>query len=369
MPQYQNRHTPQTDVPTTVRSRYDHKMADQPMMIPKHPFVKAVAHALRHHCGIRPTPTQTGVMIVATSGGADSVALLRALAALAQRRTWRLRLVVGHVQHHLRDQAEGDAQFVADLASQLNLPMQRVDLDLTHTHGNLEANARHARYQALADIAQQAHARYVVTAHHGDDQLETVLMRLLRGSSVRGLAGMAWRRKLLPHHDCTLIRPMLALDHAKAQQFLNDLGQTWRHDHTNTDMSRLRARLRHDVLPCLRDIRPNVHQHMARLADHLRETHRLIENAIDRAAESVVLRNEPTTLDRPKARSLPKIVLGGLLQRLLTQAGANGDKLGRRTLDPIIKAIRDTQGGQRHFELAASVRIEVTSQTVRIHND
>ena len=369
MPQYQNRHTPKTDVPTIVRSRYDHKMADQPMMIPKHPFVKAVAHALRHRCGIKPKPTQTDAMIVATSGGADSVALLRALAALAQRRTWRLWLVVGHVQHHLRDQAEGDAQFVADLADQLNLPIQRTDLDLSKSPGNLEANARHARYQALADMAQQAHAGYVVTAHHGDDQLETVLMRLLRGSSVRGLAGMAWRRKLLPHHDCTLIRPMLALDHAKAQQFLNDLDQPWRHDHTNTDMSRLRARLRHDVLPSLRDIRPNTPQYMARLTDHLRQTHRLIENAIDYAAESVVLCDKTTTLDRPKARSLPKIVLGGLLQRLLIQAGANSDKLGRRTLDPIVKAIQDTQGGQRHFELVANVRVEVTSPTVRIHND
>ena len=355
-------------MPTTARSRYDHKMTDQPMMIPKHPFVKAVAHAIRHRCGIEPAPTPTDTMIVATSGGADSVALLRALTALTQRRTWQLRLVVGHVQHHLRDQAEDDARFVADLAGQLDLPMQRIDLDLTHTTGNLEANARRARYQALANMAQQEHARYVVTAHHGDDQLETVLMRLLRGSSVRGLAGMAWRRKILPHCDCTLIRPMLALDRTKAQQFLNDLGQPWRHDHTNADMSRLRARLRHEVLPSLRDIRDNTPQYMTRLTDHLREADRLIENAIDRATEHVVLRNKPTTIDRPKARVLPKIVLGGLLQRLFMQVGVGGDKLGRRALDPIVHAIRDTQGGQRHFQLAGGVRVEVTNPTVCICN-
>ena len=359
---------PQAEMPTIARSRYDHKMTGQSMMIPKHPFVKAVAYALRHRCGIQRASTPSDAIIVATSGGADSVALLRAMAILTQRRTWQLRLVVGHVQHHLRDQAEDDAKFVADLAAQLNLPMRRVDLDLAQTPGNLEASARRARYQALADMAQQADARHVVTAHHGDDQLETILMRLLRGSSVRGLTGMAWRRKILPRHDCTLIRPMLALDHAKAQQFLNDLDQPWCHDHTNADVSRLRARLRHEVLPPLRDIGHNTPHHITRVTDHLRQANRLIENAIDHAADHVVLRHNPITIDRPKARALPEIVLGGLLQRLLLQAGVGSDQLGRRTLDPIIHAIQDTQGGQRYFQLARGVRVEVTSPIVGIHN-
>lgn len=359
---------PWAGAPTVAQGRYDHPMTGQSMMIPKHPFVKAIAHALRHRCGIGPASTPVDTIIVATSGGADSVALLRALWALTQRRTWRLQLVVGHVQHHLRDEAEEDAGFVADLAGQLDLPMQRADLDLANTPGNLEAAARRARYRALADMAKQANARYVATAHHGDDQLETILMRLLRGSSVRGLAGMAWRRKILPHHDCTLIRPMLALDHAQAQQFLNDLGQPWRHDHTNADVSRLRARLRHEVLPPLRAIGHHTPQHLARISDHLRQAHQVIEKTIDHAADHVILHNQPViTIDRPQARALSEIVLGGLLQRLFVQAGVGRDKLGRRVLDPVVQAVRDTKGGQRHFQFAGGVRVEVTYSTVRIH--
>ncbi len=234
-----------------------------------HPFVRRVAHGLRHRCGVG---DGAGV-VVAVSGGADSVALLRAMHLLAPRRTWHLRLIVGHVQHHLRDDAEDDARFVEQLAATLGLPFARSDIHPQHHGANVEATARRQRYAALAQIAVEHDAGVLATAHHADDQLETVLMRLVRGTGVAGLRGIAWKRPV--SHDepsaTAVIRPMLAATRADALTFLGQLQQLWREDHTNADASRLRARLRRDVLPHLRDLHPRVAHHAVALADAVRQ--------------------------------------------------------------------------------------------------
>ncbi len=239
-----------------------------------HPLARSVARSLRRRCGV----LENERVLVAVSGGADSVAMLRVLAILAPRRKWRLRLAVGHVQHHLRPEAEADAEFVESLAESVGLPYERRDLDLRPGGGdtpvdadrenNLEARARVARYAALGDMAQAAECPFIATAHHADDQLETLLMRVLRGTDVAGLRGIAWRRPL--DDGATLIRPMLASDHAEAIDFLGHLGQVWCEDATNLDTQRTRARLRRDVLPVLRDLRPSVARKSVELGDRMR---------------------------------------------------------------------------------------------------
>lgn len=354
-------------------------MPTRPMIPAHHPFVKAVARSLRRRCGVGPLDRPGTRLIVAVSGGADSVALLRAVAALAVRRRWRMEPAVGHIQHHLRPEAEGDAGFVAELAGRLGLPFVRADVDPSVSQGNLEADARRARYAALADMADRLDARYVVTAHHGDDQLETVLMRLLRGSSVRGLSAMAWRRRLLPDRPTVLIRPMLAVDRGMVTRFLDDLGQPWQHDHTNDDVSRLRARLRRDVLPVLRDIRPDAPAQAVSQADHLRQISRWLDTTIGQAESTVTTEGvtdqrpgDPmlsiSEIDRERARALPggPVLLTGVLRGVLGRLDVDSDKLGNRALGPIVRAIRDTQGGQRRFELSGGVHVVVDRQTVRI---
>lgn len=343
-------------------------MPTDPRQLGQHAFVKAVATALRRRCGV-PKAQAGGPavrVVVAVSGGADSVALLRAMAILATRRTWRLRLAVGHVQHHLRDQAETDATFVAALAEQLDLPLLRADITPGDYRGNVEATARHLRYQALAEMATSFDASFVATAHHADDQIETMLMRLLRGASVKGLSGMAWRRRLPPQSHSALIRPMLELDRTAVLRFLGDLDQSWREDQTNADMSRLRGRLRADVLPVLHEIRPDLAQRSVAAADHLRQVQQLIDEAVARAADHVTRDGEAACIDRNDARLLPRVVLVGLLRRLLVAAGVSSDQLGARKLGPIVRAIRDTAGGERRFRPARHVQITLTRQSVRI---
>ena len=329
-------------------------------------FVKAVSQALRHRCGV-----QRGQrLLVAVSGGADSVALLRALADLAPRPAWGLSLAAGHVQHHLRQaDAEADAVFVQDLAQHLGLRFLRADLDLSRCAGNVESAARRHRYQALKGMAETFEAQHVVVAHHGDDQLETVLMRLLRGASVRGLSGMSWRRRLVPGSDLTLLRPMLGLDRAAAEGMLRAIGQGWRQDRTNTDTTRLRARLRKDVLPVLHDLRPNASRRAVLLGEHMRQISRFLDRSVDEAAAVVVRDTNGARLDRSAARDMPNAVLAALLRRLLEESGCGADKLGGRALRPLLRAVQDGAGGKRRFQFANQSMVVVTRRWVDVSSE
>ncbi|MFA9477319.1 tRNA lysidine(34) synthetase TilS [Phycisphaerales bacterium AB-hyl4] len=362
--------------------------ADPPNLI-GHPLVQAVARALRRRCRVRP-PAR---VLVAVSGGADSVALLRALALLSERRGFGLQLGVGHVQHHLRDPAsEEDAVFVESLAGTLDLPYFRADLQLSSANfganqpaipTNLEARARRERYTALLTMAEAFETDLIATAHHSDDQLETLLMRLLRGAGVVGLRGIAWRRNVRfelrgsthdlaespassPTRSCALIRPMLAATRENTLDFLKQLGQPWREDHTNADTSRWRARLRQDVLPVLREMRGNASTMAVSLADHARDVHRLIEAEVSRHHERVDRNSISATLDRGEARLMPRVVLVALLRRLLNELGVPRDRLGKRTLSPIVRAIRDRTGGTRHFDLTQAMHVTITRSEITL---
>ncbi len=339
------------------------------------PAIRAVSRALRQRCGIK-----TGQhLLVAVSGGADSVALLRILALLAPRRRWQLQLTVAHVQHHLRDEAQHDAHFVEQLAHSLHLPYLRRDLDPTSATGNIESWARQHRYQALRDMAQQSGAQAIVTAHHGDDQLETVLMRLLRGASVTGLAAMRWQsppphfvparpdqfagprsNAQLPQTDLPtvpLIRPMLALTHADNLALLRVLDQSWCEDATNQDHTRTRAMLR-EVLRST--VLPQLGTHAGRritaVTDHLRD----IADWLDASVDLTALEN------RSAFRALPRAVAMATLRQALIHAGASPDRVNTTTLQRIYRAATDTQGQTRHFDIAGGIHITMTRDEIRI---
>ncbi len=356
-------------------------------LIGHHPLVKAVALGLRRRCGVG----EGAHVLVAVSGGGDSVALLRALAALKDRRRWRLQLTVGHVQHHLRgDQAEQDAGFVQELARQLKLPRLRRDLDLSGVAGNVENAARRARYGALVQMARECGAQFIATGHHGDDQLETLLMRMLRGAGTAGMRGIAWRRRVdsgfrdqgSAEDGCdtsssknpnpqsptptTLIRPMLAVTRAQVTDYLHTVDQPWREDHTNADVSRWRARLRAEVLPVLEAIRPGAGRKATGFADHLRDVHRVLDEAVEAALRYVDHDGDQVTLSREAAKRMSRAVLSGLIRRLLLDMGAAGDKLGAKQLGQVVRAIRDKEGGERTFTFANGVTLTVTRDQVSI---
>lgn len=333
-----------------------------------HPLVRSVARALRQRCGI----TAGASIVVACSGGADSVALLHVLAMLASRRKWRLRLIVGHIQHHLREEAEEDAAFVESLAQTLGLPYARRDIRPGELPGNLEANARQLRYEALTQIADEHDATYIATAHHADDQLETLLMRILRGTSVAGLRGIAWQKtmsgttsNLKGDGPLYLIRPMLGIAQEDILALLEYLGQPWREDATNLDTDRTRARLRHDVLPVLKNLQPDVPIKANDLIDHLRDVHELIQHTADESGDA----HEPgVVLLRTDARAMNRAVLAEVLRRALIDAGANPGQLTRQALRTAVDAAHDSVGGTRTFAFSNHTQLVITREQIAIQS-
>ncbi len=212
---------------------------------------------------------------LALSGGADSVALLHAAVELKQAAGGKGTLFALHVNHHLRgSEAEEDATWCQRLCEKLAIPLEVLDGNVTaraeRDGDGLEAAAREVRYLLLTESAQAHGARYLFTAHTADDQAETILFRLLRGTGLRGLTGMARCRPLSP--ALSLARPLLACARAEILEYLTRLGQDFRFDSSNSDLNFARNRIRQELLPLLRDqFSAQVDDTLLRLADQARE--------------------------------------------------------------------------------------------------
>jgi tRNA(Ile)-lysidine synthase len=258
--------------------------------------------------------------VVAVSGGGDSVALLRALHDLAPR--LGLSLSVAHLDHGARGEAgAADAAFVAGLAATLDLPC---DLGRWRPErpGHFEADARRARYAWLAATARARGAGVVAVGHTSDDQAETVLHRVVRGTGLRGLAGIPPRRPL--GDGLTLVRPLLGVPRAEARAYLAALGQVFHDDATNADTTRTRARIRHDLLPRLAaDYNPNVAAALNRLARLAAASERAfarrvltIERRATRAAD-----HERITLSRSEMMHYPAFLRAEVIRLAWRRAG------------------------------------------------
>lgn len=220
-------------------------------------------------------------VVLAVSGGADSVALLRLASTWAGRLD--LQLVVAHMHHGVRPEADADAAFVAELAGRHGVPYEQEMWSPVRT-GHFEADARRARYAWLAEIgASRGTPAAVAVAHTWDDQAETILHRVIRGTGLRGLGGMARRRDLAA--EVALIRPLLHVRRAEIVAYLAELGQSWRDDATNADTTRTRSRLRNVLLPELsRSYNPRAAEALVRLGRMARAEHRLVERWAERRA-------------------------------------------------------------------------------------
>jgi tRNA(Ile)-lysidine synthase len=182
-------------------------------------------------------------VLVGVSGGPDSVALLHALVLL--RAELALRLTVCHVHHGLRPEADGDAAFVEALAARLECPARVVRVEVARGGGRSpEEAARIARHVALGRVARATEAGRIALGHTADDQAETVFMRVLQGAGPRGLAGIPVRRG-------RIVRPLLAVDRATVRVHLAAYGLDSVEDATNRDVTFLRNRVRHELLPLL----------------------------------------------------------------------------------------------------------------------
>src|SRR5512134_2741612 len=210
-------------------------------------------------------PPRAATLVVALSGGPDSVALLDALASLRRRRGFRV--VAAHLDHGLRAGSEQDAEFCAVLCRSLDVPLRADRADVraraARERGGLEQAARRERYRFLRRVRDEEEAFAIAVAHTRDDQAETLLLRLLRGAGATGLAGMRPR-------SGDVVRPLLAVSRREVLAHLRERALGWREDPSNADLAHRRNRVRHELLPYLEArFNPGIRKALARTASLL----------------------------------------------------------------------------------------------------
>ena len=265
-------------------------------------------------------PTPGDGVAVAVSGGADSLALLHALRALAGRRGWRLAVLT--VDHGLRPGSAADAAFVADHAKTLGLPARVLTLapgDLEpHRGAGPEAAARAARYGALWPAADALGCPWLATGHTLDDQAETVLLQLLRGAGPDGLAGMAVRTG-------RLLRPLLGARRTETRAACVAMGLAWREDPTNAEDTPLRNRVRTQLLPLLEDLRPGATRTLARTATLAADERDWLAPLVATTLAATVSQGEDAPRPEPHGIALDAAALAALpvsLARRVVRAAA-----------------------------------------------
>lgn len=260
---------------------------------------------------------------VAVSGGADSVALLRALIEL--RNELGLVLSAVHFNHKLRgSESDEDERFVAELARVNDLSLHRGEAE-TKTFArekalSIEAAARDLRYSFFGKLIKECALDRVATAHTLDDQAETVLLRVIRGTGTSGLAGILPKLKVA---NGTIVRPLLSVRRAEILEYLQQIGQNWREDSTNSETAFTRNRVRHELLPqIVSDFNPEVVNALANLAEVARGEDEYWASA---TAEAFVRCYRNNALDAAELVKLPLALQRRVLRVAAVQKGATLD--------------------------------------------
>lgn len=301
--------------------------------------------------------------MAAVSGGSDSVAMFLLLHELAS--VGELELAgLAHVNHHIRHGAsDADEAFCRALAARLGAPVVVADADVPtlarEHHRSIEVAARHARHHALAEAAATLAADRIATAHTRDDQAETVLMHLTRGAGLSGARGIEPR-------SADFIRPLLDCPRHDLRAWLTARGEQWREDETNADLANPRNRVRHVVLPALREaLNPTADAALARFADILREDHAYLATQAEQAAAAVIaVRPDGAAIDAKALLRLP-LALGRRVARRALETAHPSRSYDLVEVDAVVDACREPSGTARDLR---GVRMERSGEFVVLHS-
>ena len=295
---------------------------------------------------IRPGDT----LAVALSGGLDSVVLLHLLRF--PLRDLDLRLSALHVDHGMRPGSALDALWVRGLCRAWGVEAGFARLESPPAS---EAEARHERYARLEELAPPGAT--IATAHHLDDQAETVLLRLARGTGIRGLRGIAPRRG-------RVVRPLLPFGRADLEHYAAAHGLPWREDATNRSLRFARNRVRHRVLPALEELRPGAARRLAALANAARREEAAWDDALDRLEKDLILEadDEGLSLARPLLHSYHPHLRARVVRHLLRRYGTPPGRAGTRAALEFIST--GSSGGVLH--LPGNIRLQRDFDRIRI---
>jgi len=264
--------------------------------------------------------SKENLLILGVSGGPDSLCMLH---VLCQGGLYpREHLLVVHLNHGLRKSADEEAAFVMGFATHLNVRsiVDKQDVaSLARSEGlSVEEAGRLARYQFFAGVARENDAQYVLTGHNADDQVETIVMHLLRGSAMTGLRGMQASAPLPGASDLTLLRPLLYVNRCEIEAYCSNHNLAPVIDDSNRDTTFYRNRLRHELIPLLEEYNPGIRKRLQNMAVIMNDEERLLADLVGQEWERLLMDTGPgwLTLDRAGWRSTPI----GLQRRLIRQA-------------------------------------------------
>ena len=341
--------------------------------VPARGFQMRVLHTIRGESLIAPG----SALVLAVSGGPDSMALLDVMHALGSRRDTRWRLSVAHLHHGIRGRsAERDLNVVRAAAEQRGLPFVAARADARTEAAkhktSLEDAARRCRYAFLIDVARKAGAAVVATGHTADDQIETILHHLIRGTGLRGLTGMPIRRPLHVSQDSglqrietaaqppSLVRPLLRCRRTDVLAYVASRGIAYCADPTNRDRRHTRNRIRRRLIPWLeREFNPGVGEALLRLSAQACDAAALIEALAARAVEAsmqVSRGGAAVSMAYADYRAAPEAVKPEIVRLALRRLGAGLGEIGFERLTAAVATLGTPHGGRR-IQLPGGVSI------------
>jgi len=311
-------------------------------------------------------PHSGETVVVAVSGGADSTALLLALEELKTAHKLSATICVAHLDHRLRKSSGKDAKWVENLAKRLGfrsvIGRSKVAEEARAASDNLEQAAREARYAFLERTAKRVTASYVLTAHTMDDQAETVLLRLMRGSAGVGLGGMEALRPLLKNSSIKLVRPLLWARRSDTEDYCRLRKSDFLFDEMNDDLSFARVKVRKQLLPLMQSFNIRIVEALSRTAAQLREDGAVLFNDADallrRAAVSTQESDETKSpaLDVKVLADAPPALRRRALRQWLSQARGGTRRLEMVHLLAVERLLGGNTGG-RVVELPGRGRV------------
>ena len=299
-------------------------------------------------------PLSGETIVVAVSGGADSTALLLALEELKRQNKLYTEICVAHLDHRLRKSSSNDAKWVSELATKLGFKSV-IGRSKVAEDDNLEQAARDARYAFLQRTAQKVSANYVLTAHTMDDQAETVLLRLMRGSAGFGLGGMEAVRPLAKNSSIKLVRPLLWARRTDTEEYCGLRRIKFLSDEMNDDLSFARVKVRKQLLPLMQSFNTRIVEAISRTATQLREDGTVLFNDSDALLRRAAVSNDeseegdetkPPVLDVKVLANSPPALRRRALRQWLSDARGGTRRLEMVHLLAVERLLEGNSGGK-----------------------
>lgn len=303
-------------------------------------------------------PAADANIMLAVSGGADSTALLLAVDELIRHEKLSVTPVIAHLNHGLRDESKDDAAWVKKLAKGLGYNVtvgtRALKDSVSERKANLEQAAREARYDFLARAAARKDSRYVLTGHTQDDQAETVVMRLLRGSAAEGLSGSSPVRQIAEGSDVQLVRPLLSwARRSETENYCRFKGIEFLSDSMNEDQSFSRVRVRKQLLPLMQSFNNRIVETLSRTANLLGEDASALSSQANQLIEAAAIaaasnnsETEPPALDVKVLANAPAAVRRRALREWILRARGNLRRLETVHLVGVEKLLEGDRGGR-----------------------